>query len=77
MFYPKCPRCGGPSTSDEASLRYAKHAFAQWLQQQAAINHPHPWMKMAVMAGAAGYEVWKRVPGGGTKRCTSCGHGFK
>lgn len=77
MFFPRCPQCGGKSTSNEPDLRYSQHAFAQWLQQQAAANHPHPYLKAAVAIGATGFEVWKRIPGAGEKRCTRCGHVFR
>lgn len=76
MFYPKCPSCGGKVVTDEPNLRYAKHAFGQWLHQQAASNHPHPYLKLAVAACTGGFEIYKRLPGGGAKRCTSCGHHF-
>ncbi|RYM05719.1 hypothetical protein [Sphingobium cupriresistens] len=76
MFYPKCPQCGGKTTSAEPNNRYAKHAFGQWLQQQAAANYPHPYLKAAVGVVSAGNEIYKRLPGGGLKRCKSCGHQF-
>lgn len=77
MFYPSCPSCGGKSESREPSIQHSKHAFAHWLQQQAAANHPHPYLKTALALGGVGYEVYKRVPGGGEKRCTNCGHTFR
>ena len=78
MFYPRCPLsgCGGKSESNEPGLQYAKHAFTQWLGQQAAANHPHPYVKAALFVGTSLYEVYKRVPGGGEKRCKSCGYIF-
>lgn len=76
MFYPKCPVCGGATTSAETSTRYANHSFQGWLQQQAAAGHPHPYMKMGVSILMGASEVYKRLPGGGRKRCKSCGHEF-
>lgn len=76
MFFPKCPVCGGKCKSVEPSHRYAKHGIDQWLKTQAAANHPHPYLKIGVTALVGLSEVYKRLPGGGRKQCTSCGHEF-
>ncbi|MGA0546835.1 hypothetical protein ACO2Q1_16310 [Brevundimonas sp. VNH65] len=77
MFYPACAHCGGKTTSSEPSTRHANYAFNQWLKQQAAANHPHGYLKMAVLICNGGNEIYKRLPGGGEKRCTNCGHTFR
>lgn len=78
MFYPACPKegCGGKSTSAEPSIRAGKRVVDGWLQQQAAINHPHPYVKIGVSVLVGLNEIYKRLPGGGRKRCTKCSHEF-
>ncbi len=72
MLYPKCPRCGGKSESvheDEVP-----HGVAH------AVHHAakaFPIVAPLVVTTVAARAVWKRVPGGGMKRCTACGHEFR
>lgn len=77
MFMPKCPQCGGKARSAEPNTAMSKHAANGWLGAQAAAGHPHPYMKLGVMAISLGREVYKRMPGGGRKACTHCGHEFR
>jgi hypothetical protein len=78
MFYPKCPVCGSSSESIEPcdidrGNRSASHA----LHVSAMQGHPHPVMKALSVGITIGRQIYKRVPGGGEKRCTSCGHTFR
>lgn len=79
MFYPKCPKCGSDSESIESdTLDYGNRHTGQWLHSQAMGGHSHPWVKAASFAVSVGRQLYKRVPGGGAKRCTSpaCRHEF-
>jgi hypothetical protein len=76
MLYPKCPLCGGKSTTDESdSIDYSNRHVARFASGRAT-GHNHPALAMFSMALSAGRFVYKRVPGGGKKRCTACGHRF-
>lgn len=77
MFYPKCPVCGGATESvepDQVDRQNMRTKF--WLNSQAMSGHPHPLLKAATLAVSVGRQIYKRFPGGGDKRCTSCGHRF-
>ena len=77
MFYPKCPKCGGTSESIEPDdIDRANMRTKFWTHTEAAAGHSHPWMKAFSTAITIGRQIYKRVPGGGAKRCTKCGHEF-
>lgn len=79
MFYPKCPRCGSATESAESnSFELGKRGLDYWLHSQAMAGHPHPVLKAAGLAMTIGRQIYKRVPGGGAKRCTNpdCRHEF-
>lgn len=73
MFYPKCPKCGGKSETTEDDPTWTK-ARAPHISGHHPIMHT---MTAAFGVAKAGYQVWRRFPGGGGKRCTICGHQFK
>lgn len=76
MLYPKCPKCGGKSgpDSEENNIddrsRKALHASRHMFNKV-------PLLHLGSIAYSAGRQVYKRVPGGGGKRCEDCGHHFK
>ncbi len=76
ILYPKCPICSGTSESAEPDDFERGSRAATIMLRQAA--HQHPYLKMVHLAAKAGREIYKRVPGGGQKRCSSpvCGHRF-
>ena len=79
MFYPNCPKCAGPVESAEPADFEKRSAVGQrWLMAQRMTGHRHPYLQAAALAITAGRELYKRVPGGGAKRCTNpeCGHRF-
>jgi hypothetical protein len=75
MFYPKCPKCGGESEPDfheqemDRRNRLGFHAGGN-------MARGHPLAQAALVALRVGREAYKRIPGGGGKRCKSCGHNF-
>jgi hypothetical protein len=77
MFFPKSPCCGAKSESAEPNMINSKHAANSWLQQSAAAGHPHPYLKLGVVALSVGKQIYDRLPGGGRKRCTNCGNIFR
>ncbi len=78
MFYPKCPRCGGKTESIEPdTIEYANRHMGHEVQWQAMQGHPHPLMKALTVGIMVGRQIYKRVPGGGEKRCTDCHHTFR
>ncbi|MES1985893.1 MAG: hypothetical protein V4461_13160 [Pseudomonadota bacterium] len=75
MFYPQCPKCGGATLSAESDgFERGTRGVGQLLRHAA---HQHPYLKMAHLAAVAGRAIYKRVPGGGEKECTTCGHHFR
>lgn len=81
MFYPPCPKCNRNTvtSAQSAHISAAGRRAGNWLRGQQLAGHPHPAMKAAYVITLLGNEVYKRVPGGGEKRCTNpeCGHIFK
>ena len=76
MFFPKCPQCGGNSESAESDSvsyqsRHLKHFAAGH-----ATGHAHPVIGAIATAISVGNLIYQRLPGGGRKRCTNCGHEF-
>lgn len=70
MLYPKCPKCGAKTVSneegeDEWRWKVAGHQFAKI----------HPVAGMAASAVSAARNVAKRTSLM-EKRCTECGHTF-
>jgi hypothetical protein len=76
MFYPKCPQpgCGGKVTTDESTS--ADRTLIQGKHALAVAGIAYPPLMLALAAFGAGNFLWKRCPGGGAKRCTSCNHRF-
>jgi len=74
MFYPKCPICQGKSESSEASPAWTQTRVPPGVLSKAPTPMKVAGIGLGVAKGAR--EVWKRVPGGGNKRCTVCGHHF-
>ena len=77
MLYPPCS-CGGTVVSAEPEhVEAGKRHTRQWLQREALVGHNHPLIKGVALAFMVGHEIYKRVPGGGEKRCTGCGRTFR
>ena len=74
IFYPACPKCGGATETAEPDDFERGARGAGMLLRQA--SNAHPYLKIAHLAATLGREVYKRVPGGGEKVCTKCGHRF-
>lgn len=71
MFYPKCPKCGGKSASneegeDEWRWKVAGHQFGKI----------HPVLGIAATAANTARNIAKRTSLM-EKICTECGHIFK
>lgn len=75
MLYPKCPKCGGATASAESTGFEQSNRIAGGMLRRAA--HRHPYLQAAHLAATVGREIYKRVPGGGEKQCTACGHQFR
>jgi len=80
MLFPPCPQCGSKVES-AASDRFeqSSRGASRWLSVQRATGHRHPYLHAATLAVVVGREIYKRVSGGGEKRCTAptCGHIFR
>jgi hypothetical protein len=74
-LYPKCPKCGRAAASAESDDFDRNGRIAGHMLRHAA--HAHPYLKAAHLAATLGWQVYKRVPGGGEKQCTACGHRFR
>lgn len=78
MFYPSCPNCRSPSKSiEDDSVEYANRHAKHQLGIMASSGHAHPLLQLGTLAITAGRFIYKRVPGGGKKKCTRCGHEFR
>lgn len=78
MLYAKCPVCGGKVESAESDVvSKVTRGTSRWLRSEAIAKHPHPLVKLAVVGVVAGNAIYRRVPGGGRKQCTACGHQFR
>lgn len=78
MLFPKCPKCGGKTESAEAGdLDQGIRGASYGLRTQARLGHPHSFLQAGMLAVSIGRQIYKRVPGGGLKRCTACAHEFR
>jgi NAD-dependent SIR2 family protein deacetylase len=78
MLMPKCPRCGSKTESIEPdTIEYGNRHAGQYLRSQALQGHNHPLLKAISVGVMVGRLIYKRVPGGGEKRCRDCGHTFR
>lgn len=76
MLFPKCPRCGGKSeTAENDTVTYGNRQAKRFAGGHMT-GHAHPLIGLVATAVAVGNMVYQRIPGGGRKRCTSCGHEF-
>jgi hypothetical protein len=76
MLYPKCPRCGGKSTTAENdTVSYANRHMGRFARG-GMTGHSHPLLGLVSVAISVGDFAYKRFPGGGKKRCTACSHEF-
>lgn len=76
MLFPKCPRCGGKSeTAENDTVTYGNRQVKRFAGGHMT-GHAHPLIGLVATAVAVGNMVYQRIPGGGRKRCTSCGHEF-
>ena len=78
MFYPACPVCGSKNveSNEPDAFDRGNRGMAHWARGEASMGHPHPLVKALSIAIMVGRQVYKRVPGGGEKRC-ECGHTFR
>lgn len=79
MFYPACPNCGSKNveSNEPDTIEYGNRHMGHWAHQQALQGHPHPLIKAISVGIMVGRQIYKRVPGGGEKRCRDCGHTFR
>lgn len=79
MLYPACPNCRSKNveSNEPDAIDFANRSASQSNHSQAMTGHPHPWVRALTFAIMAGRQVYKRVPGGGEKRCTDCYHTFR
>lgn len=76
MFFPKCPVCGAKSESAENdTVSYGNRQMKRFAGGHMT-GHAHPIVGMVATAISVGNLVYQRIPGGGRKRCTECGHEF-
>lgn len=76
MFFPKCPRCGGKTQSAEGdAVAYGNRQVKRFATGQMT-GHAHPAAAVISTAISLGNMIYQRIPGGGRKRCTDCGHEF-
>lgn len=76
MLHFPCPKCGGKVESAESdSVAYGNRHLKQFAAGHMT-GHAHPLLAMLSTAITVGNFVYQRVPGGGRKRCTDCGHEF-
>jgi hypothetical protein len=77
MLYPKCPRCGGKAYSaEDNNIERANKVAGRLLNVAASHGHRYPVLHLARAAVLVGREGYKRIPGGGLKRC-EYGHEFR
>lgn len=78
MFFPPCPQCQKNTVESAENERFdhAARVIKGRLVANAIAGHPHPVAKVFVSAVMIGRAVYNRWPGGGKKRCTSCGFTF-
>ncbi|RJG55390.1 hypothetical protein D0Z70_08245 [Sphingobium terrigena] len=78
MFMPKCPECGGAAKSIEPDgIDALNNGVGGALRFENMRHHAHPHMQLAHLSIKLGREIYKRIPGGGLKQCTKCGHEFR
>lgn len=76
MLHFPCPKCGGKVESTEAdTISYGNRQLKRFASGGLS-GHSHPLLGMVATAITVGNFIYQRVPGGGRKRCTSCGHEF-
>ena len=73
MLYPKCPKCGGKAESATIDPAWAKTRVPPSRGGEPPVVQ---LARLAFTAVKVGREAWKRIPGGGGKRCKECGHRF-
>ena len=74
MLYPSCPKCGGKTYSlvdDEVPHGHEIVHVARHFPPLAIL------VGAVALIGAVGGAIYKRVPGGGEKKCEKCGHTFR
>lgn len=74
MLYLPCPKCGGKVTTAESANIDRTSAQVKHGLHTAAFAHPV--LLAAVSVFSAANFIYRRIPGGGAKRCTKCGHHF-
>lgn len=76
MLFPKCPVCGGKSKSAESDRVAYGNSHIKRFAGGHMTGHAHPLIGLVATAISVGNFIYQRVPGGGSKRCTECGHEF-
>lgn len=76
MLHFPCPKCGGKvETAESDSVSYAARNMKRF-GSGSLTGHSHPLFSGLSLALSVGNFIYQRVPGGGAKKCTSCGHHF-
>lgn len=76
MLHFPCPKCGGKVETTEDSSVFHGNRHLKRFASGNLTGHAHPLLGMVATAITVGNFIYQRVPGGGRKRCTSCGHEF-
>lgn len=76
MLHFPCPKCGGKVESAESDSVSHGNRHLKRFANGGMTGHAHPLLGMVAMAITVGNFAYQRVPGGGAKRCTACGHHF-
>lgn len=76
MLHFPCPKCGGKVGSTEGNSVSLNNMHLKRFAAGRLTGHSHPLLGMVATAITVGNFIYQRVPGGGRKRCTSCGHEF-
>lgn len=76
MLHFPCPKCGGNvETAEDNSVSLGNRSLKQFASG-GMTGHSHPLLGIVASAITVGNFIYQRVPGGGRKRCTDCGHEF-
>ena len=78
-MFMKCPHCGSSRVRSIESdgIDAVNSGVGQVLRFEHMRHHSHPIMQLAHLGVSLGRAVYRRVPGGGLKRCDDCGSEFR
>lgn len=76
MLYPKCPQCGGKVGPSPSEARFDDQLKRGSIGNRQIINSI-PLVQVGMMLFKGAREIYKRIPDGGQKTCTSCHYTFQ